>query len=78
MAVPQRPPAHSLGQIALEKGWATIEQINEARRFQARKKDGGEKVNAATNLLITGNILFPMNHTGVTGLTYSIGLDYAF
>jgi serine/threonine-protein kinase len=54
MAVPQRLPAHSLGQIALEKGWATIEQINEARRFQARKKAGGEKVTIAEALVALG------------------------
>jgi serine/threonine protein kinase len=54
MAAPQRPPAHSLGQIALEKGWATIEQINEARRFQARKKASGEKVTIADAMVALG------------------------
>jgi serine/threonine protein kinase len=54
MAVPQRPPAHSLGQFALEKGWATVEQINEARRFQARKKACGEKVTISEALVALG------------------------
>jgi serine/threonine protein kinase len=54
MAAPQPPPAHSLGQIALEKGWATIEQINEARRFQAQKKALGEKVTISEALVALG------------------------
>jgi serine/threonine-protein kinase len=54
MAAPERPPAHSLGQIVLEKGWATIEQINEARRFQARKKASGEKVTIAEAMVALG------------------------
>src|SRR5438105_1717707 len=54
MAAPQHPPAHSLGQIVLEKGWATIEQINEARRFQARKKVNGEKVTIAEAMVALG------------------------
>jgi serine/threonine protein kinase len=54
MAAPQHSPPHSLGQIALEKGWATIEQINEARRFQARRKASGEKVTIAEALVALG------------------------
>ena len=54
MAAPQRPLPQNLGQIALDKGWATIEQINEARRFQARKKTGGEKVTIAEALVALG------------------------
>lgn len=54
MAAPQRLPAHSLGQIALEKGWATVEQVNEARRFQARKKANGEKVTISEAMVALG------------------------
>jgi serine/threonine protein kinase len=54
MAAPQPSPAHNLGQIALEKGWATIEQINEARRLQARKKADGEKVTIAEAMVALG------------------------
>jgi hypothetical protein len=39
----------------------------------------GAKVNVAPNLLVSGGLLFPLNHTGLTGkVTYSLGLDYAF
>ncbi|HLY08245.1 MAG TPA: serine/threonine-protein kinase [Planctomycetota bacterium] len=54
MAIPERPPAPSLGQIVLEKGWATIEQINEARRLQARKKASGEKITIAEAMVSLG------------------------
>jgi serine/threonine-protein kinase len=54
MAARQGPPPLSLGQIALEKGWATIEQINEARRFQARRKARGEKVTISQALVALG------------------------
>ncbi len=54
MADPERPPAQSLGRIALEKGWVTIEQVNEARRFQAAKKAGGETVTIAEALVALG------------------------
>jgi len=54
MAAPQRLPTHSLGEIALQKGWATVEQINDARRFQARKKADGEKVTIAEALVALG------------------------
>jgi serine/threonine-protein kinase len=54
MAARQGPPALNLGQFALEKGWATIEQINEARRFQARKKARGEKVTISEALVALG------------------------
>jgi hypothetical protein len=39
----------------------------------------GAKVNIATNLLLTGNILFPLTDNGLKpGITPVIGLDYAF
>jgi len=54
MSGPERPSVHSIGQIALEKGWATIEQINEARRLQAQWKAEGAKVTIAEALVELG------------------------
>lgn len=50
----ERPSVNSLGQIALEKGWATIEQVNEARRLQARWKEEGAKVTIAEAMVELG------------------------
>jgi hypothetical protein len=39
----------------------------------------GAKVNVATNLLLTANVLFPLSDTGLrSGVTPVVGLDYAF
>src|SRR5262249_13879678 len=39
----------------------------------------GLKVNPAGNLIISGNVLFPMNNAGLrTGVTPVIGFDYTF
>jgi hypothetical protein len=39
----------------------------------------GAKVNVATNLLLTGNLLFPLSDSGLRpGVTPVVGLDYAF
>jgi len=54
MAAPQHLSAHSLGQIALEKGWASVEQVNEARRYQARKKADGQKVTLSEAMVALG------------------------
>ena len=51
---PQPTSTRSLGQIALEKGWATVEQVNEARRYQARNKADGRKVTLAEALVALG------------------------
>jgi hypothetical protein len=39
----------------------------------------GFKLNAATNLLIMGSVLFPLNNSGLSDyLTFTFGVDYAF
>jgi hypothetical protein len=39
----------------------------------------GFKLNAATNLLVMANVLFPLNSAGLRDrLTFAFGVDYAF
>lgn len=38
----------------------------------------GAKVNAFSNLLVSANVLLPVQKTGLTGTTWVLGLDYSF
>jgi serine/threonine protein kinase len=54
MSSPQGHPVPSLEKIALEKGWATTEQIRAAVRFQSERKARGKAVTISQALVALG------------------------